>query len=155
MGKTIHRWFSSIKPNFRSPQLGYCIKDSPKFHLLSVASNIIQDNDVFVHRILQCKIGEYLCFWWNWVFLGPIQRYRIGLASFDWNYFDEHRLVLLGGKEYFDYVIPSRSTIVNWFSSEKNEIFIEIFRIILHETDFCGQMVMKYIHRSFLKIKIN
>jgi len=45
-------------------------------------------------------------------FQGPIQRYRIGLASFDWNYFDEHRLVLLGGKEYFDYVIPSRSTIV-------------------------------------------
>jgi len=45
-------------------------------------------------------------------FQGPIQRYRIGLASFDWNYFDEHRLVLLSGKEYFDYVIPSRSTIV-------------------------------------------
>ncbi|CAF0964213.1 unnamed protein product [Adineta ricciae] len=78
-----------------SPQLGYCIKDSPKFHLLSMATNIVQDNDVFVHRLLQC----------------PIQRYRIGLASFDWNYFDEHRLVLLGGKEYFDYVIPSRSTI--------------------------------------------
>jgi hypothetical protein len=47
--------------------------------------------------------------------LGPIQRYRIGLASFDWNYFDSHRLVLLGGKEYFDYVIPSRSAIVFTF----------------------------------------
>ncbi|CAF1350017.1 unnamed protein product [Adineta steineri] len=75
-----------------SSQLGYCIRDSPKFHVLSVSTN---DTDIFVHRILQC----------------PIQRYRIGLASFDWNYFDEHRLVLLSGKEYFDYVIPSRSTI--------------------------------------------
>ncbi|UJR38550.1 hypothetical protein I4U23_031216 [Adineta vaga] len=78
-----------------SSQLGYCIRDSPKFHVLSVSTNPNHENDVFVHRILQC----------------PIQRYRIGLASFDWNYFDEHRLVLLSGKEYFDYVIPSRSTI--------------------------------------------
>jgi len=78
-----------------SSQLGYCLKDSPKFHLLSVSSNTIPDNDIFVHRILQC----------------PIQRYRIGLASFDWNYFDSDRLVLLSGKEYFDYVIPSKSTI--------------------------------------------
>jgi len=46
---------------------------------------------------------------------GPIQKYRIGLSSFDWNYFDNDRLVLLGGKEYFDYVIPSRSTIVIFF----------------------------------------
>ncbi|CAF1009322.1 unnamed protein product, partial [Rotaria magnacalcarata] len=44
----------------------------------------------------------------------PIQRYRIGLASFDWNYFDEHRrLVLLSEKEYVDYVIPSKSNIVS------------------------------------------
>ena len=48
--------------------------------------------------------------------LGPIQRYRIVLASFDWNYFDQDRLVLLSGKEYFDYVIPSRSNIVFLFS---------------------------------------
>ncbi|CAF0871962.1 unnamed protein product [Rotaria sp. Silwood1] len=78
-----------------SSQLGYCIRDSPKFLVLSVSTNHNHENDTFVHRILQC----------------PIQRYRIGLASFDWNYFDENRLVLLSGKEYFDYVIPSKSNI--------------------------------------------
>lgn len=78
-----------------SSQLGYCIRDSPKFHLLSVSTIRVQDNDTFIHRSLQC----------------PIQKYRIGLSSFDWNYFDNDRLVLLGGKEYFDYVIPSKSTI--------------------------------------------
>lgn len=83
--------------NDRSSQLGYCIRESPKFHLLSVTStNPNHENEIFVHRILQC----------------PIQQYRMFLSSFDWNYFDENRLVLLGGKEYFDYVIPSRSTIV-------------------------------------------
>ncbi|CAF2082848.1 unnamed protein product [Rotaria magnacalcarata] len=61
-------------------------------------TNNNHDNDTFVHRILQCSI----------------QRYRIGLASFDWNYFDEHRrLVFLSGKEYADYVIPSKSNIVS------------------------------------------
>ncbi|CAF4536070.1 unnamed protein product, partial [Rotaria sp. Silwood2] len=78
-----------------SSQLGYCIRDSPKFLVLSVSTNNSHENDTFVHRILQC----------------PIQRYRIGLASFDWNYFDENRLVLLSGKEYFDYVIPPKSNI--------------------------------------------
>jgi hypothetical protein len=39
----------------RSSQLGYCIRESPKFHLLSVARHAHQENDVFVHRILQCK----------------------------------------------------------------------------------------------------
>ncbi|CAF3557472.1 unnamed protein product, partial [Rotaria sp. Silwood2] len=83
-----------------SSQLGYCIRDSPKFLVLSVSNDNNRENDTFVRRILQC----------------PIQRHRIGLASFDWNYFDENRLVLLGGKEYFDYVIPSKSNIVFYFN---------------------------------------
>jgi hypothetical protein len=69
------------------------------------------DSDRFAHRILQCK--KKLRRIYIYFFLqDSIQCCRIGLASFDWNYFDEHRLVLLDGKEYFDYVIPSRSTIV-------------------------------------------
>lgn len=68
---------------------------------------------MFVQRILQC----------------PIQRYRMSLSSFDWNYFDENRLVLLGGKEYFDYVIPSRSTIVNisFINNFNREISLGLF----------------------------
>lgn len=103
----------------RTSQLGYCIRDSPKFHLISVKStNITHENDQFIHRILQC----------------PIQRYRMSLSSFDWNYFDENRLVLLGGKEYFDYVIPSRSNIVcssSIFSSFNSHCF---FNLVLFST---------------------
>lgn len=41
----------------RASQLGYCIRDSPKFHVLSVTNQFLQkqDVDVFVHRVLQCN----------------------------------------------------------------------------------------------------
>ena len=126
----------------RTSQLGYCIRESPKFHLISVklATNL-QETDQFTHRILQC----------------PIQRYRMSLSSFDWNYFDENRLVLLGGKEYFDYVIPSRSYIVRlFFSFHQRWKFLQwiflLFSVILDEMVFCGVMVEMFNHRSSIKI---
>ncbi|CAF1619792.1 unnamed protein product, partial [Didymodactylos carnosus] len=71
--------------------LGYCVRDSSKLRVMSA-----QDNDTFVQRILQC----------------PLQKYRVSLASFDWNYFDEHRLALYGSnREYYDYNIPPKSII--------------------------------------------
>lgn len=100
---------------FRSSQLGYCIRDSPRFHLLSTSNQLNQETDIFLHRILQCISSRRhsLASSSSVNLAGPIQRFRIGLASFDWNYFDEDRLVLLSGKEYFDYVIPTRSSIVS------------------------------------------
>ncbi len=53
LGKTIYLLILKQSWCFSSSQLGYCIRDSPKFHVLSVSTH--HDNDIFVHRILQCN----------------------------------------------------------------------------------------------------
>ena len=140
----------------RSSQLGYCIRDSAKFHLLSLSTSSSGENEHFLHRNLQCNSLRSMFFspLSPRLSSGPIQRYRIGLASFDWNYFDEDRLVLLSGKEYFDYVIPTRSMIV--CSSLLFSFDLCLFgRVILLVRVFCGRMVSRFIRALFLKILNN
>ena len=144
---------------FRSSQLGYCIRDSPRFHLLSTSNQLNQETDIFLHRILQCtssrRHSRPSSFSLSLCIPGPIQRFRIGLASFDWNYFDEDRLVLLSGKEYFDYVIPTRSAIVsaNVRLSAVVHPASSLFSHIRLAMVFSGPMPMKFIRRWFNKMR--
>lgn len=49
------RYIAFVSIVWSSSQLGYSIRDSPKFHLLSVNQSSSNENESFVHRILQCK----------------------------------------------------------------------------------------------------